>query len=275
MQCHCGGVRALPQALSVESAEYALMDAAEDGMWWYRALHARVAQALRSRPGPAAPAALRPPALSHAALLDAGCGTGGLLRRLAAACPDRPRFGLEYNPAAAARAAAKSGAVVASGDVARLPFADAAFGAVVSMDVLCHRGVDQAAALAEFRRVLAPGGTLVLNLPAFDWLMSAHDRRVHNARRYTAPQLRDLLAEAGFTQIQTQYWNAVLLPLMVLQRKILARQDDAASDVAPFPPWLDASLHLATRAEAALARLGLRWPAGGSVLAVATRGPGV
>jgi ubiquinone/menaquinone biosynthesis C-methylase UbiE len=264
MQCHCGGVRALPQALAVESAEYALMDAAEDGMWWYRALHARVAQALRacSVPG-AAPA-----------LLDAGCGTGGLLRRLAAAVPDRPRFGLEYNPAAAARAAAKSGAAVASGDVARLPFPDAGFGAVVSMDVLCHRGVDQDAALAEFRRVLAPGGTLVLNLPAFDWLMSAHDRRVHNARRYTAPQLRALLAASGFTDIRTQYWNAVLLPLMVLQRKVLARREEDASDVAPFPPWLDASLHLATRAEAALARLGLRWPAGGSVLAVATRGPG-
>ena len=244
----------------MEDAEYALMDAAEEGMWWYRALHPRMVAALRQRPGPAG-----------SALLDAGCGTGGLLRQLRQAQPGRPCFGLEYHPPAARRAAQKSDAPVASGDAARLPFVDAAFGALVSADVLCHRAVDQAAALAEFRRVLAPGGTLVLNLPAFDWLLSAHDRRVHNARRYTATQLRALLAGAGFERIETGYWNALLLPLMVLQRKVLARGQQDASDVAPFPPWLDAGLHAVTRAELGLSRLGLRFPAGGSVLAIASR----
>ncbi|WP_332837646.1 methyltransferase domain-containing protein, partial [Neoroseomonas rubea] len=84
----------------MEPAEYDLMDAAEERMWWYRALHARVLDALARRPGPAG------------ALLDAGCGTGGLLRRLAGL--DRPLVGLDFNPAAAARAAAKSGAVAAA-----------------------------------------------------------------------------------------------------------------------------------------------------------------
>ena len=227
-------------------------------MWWYRALHARVIDALRRRPGPAG------------ALLDAGCGTGGLLRRLVGL--GRPLAGLDFNPAAAARAAAKSGARTAAGDANRLPFADGAFAALTSCDMLCHRAVDPLTALAEFRLVLAPGGTMVLNLPAYQWLHSAHDARVHNDRRFNAAQARGLLAAAGFTAIEARYWNALLLPLMILQRKVL-RSDAAqdSSDVAPFPPWLDASLHGVTVIERAAGRIGLRYPAGGSILLVATR----
>jgi hypothetical protein len=119
--------------------------------------------------------------------------------------------------------------------------------------------------------VLKPGGALVLNLPAFEWLHSAHDIRVHNARRFTADQARALLEQAGFTAIETRYWNALLLPLMILQRKILKSDSEAKSDVAPFPPWLDAMLYAVTALEGFLARLGLRFPAGGSVLVIATR----
>ncbi|WP_235035354.1 class I SAM-dependent methyltransferase [Roseomonas sp. 18066] len=234
------------------------MDRAEAGMWWYRALRDRAEAELRAN-GPTGP------------WLDCGCGTGGLLHHLSRAFPSQPLVGLEYNPAAAFRAAEKSGAVVAAGDAGRLPFAEKSFAAVASMDVLCHAAVDQDAALAEMHRVLRPGGLLLLNLPAFAWLHSAHDRRVHNARRYTASQARALVEAAGFEGLRTHYWNALLLPLMVLQRKILARDEGAASDVAPFPPWLDASLYAATRAESALAGLGLRYPAGGSVLVTARR----
>ena len=242
---------------TVEPAEYDLMDAAEERMWWYRALHIRVMDALRRRPGP------------NGIVLDAGCGTGGLLRRLTAL--DRPLAGLEFNPAAAARAAAKSGALTAAGDANSLPFGDGAFAALTSCDVLCHRAVDPPTAVAEFRRVLAPGGTVVLNLPAYQWLRSTHDIRVHNDRRFTASHARDLLAGAGFTAIEARYWNALLLPLMILQRKVLRSDEAARSDEAPFPPWLDTTLHGATVFEHGLARLGMRYPAGGSILLVATR----
>jgi SAM-dependent methyltransferase len=254
----CSGLAAMRCNHPVEPAEYELMDAAEERMWWYRALHGRVTDALARRPGPAG------------AVLDAGCGTGGLLRRLAVL--GRPLVGLDFNPKAALRAAAKSGAVAAAGDANRLPFAPSTFAALTSCDVLCHRAVDPPAALAEFARVLAPGGTMVLNLPAYEWMHSAHDERVHNSRRFTATSARAMLGAAGFDAIEARYWNALLLPLMVLQRKVL--KSDAAhdsSDVAPFPPWLDATLHGVTAAERGLARLGLRYPAGGSILVVATR----
>ena len=235
----------------MEAAEYALMDEAEARMWWYRALHVRLADALADVTGP---------------VLDAGCGTGGLLARLA---PGRMLVGLEYDGAAARRAAGKSTALIAQGSINAMPFGPGSFDAVVSADVLCHQAVDPPVALAEIRRVLRPGGRVVLNLPAYQWLLSAHDHRVHNVRRFSAGSARALLRAGGFTAVRTRYWNGLLLPLMILQRKVLARHGDSASDVAAFSPWLDATLHGITALER---HLPFSLPAGGSVLVTATRG---
>lgn len=227
-------------------------------MWWYRHLHAHALGALSPLP-------------PHARILDAGCGTGGFLARLRAARPEARLVGVEYAEAASRRAAAKSRAIVASGSVNALPFPDTAFDAVVSLDVLCHVAVDEAAALAEFVRVLRPGGLLVLNLPAHEWLRSAHDARVHTARRYERAGLAARLAAAGLGAISVRHWNSLLLPLMLLQRRLLRRDAGAASDVKPFPPVLDASLGAVCALEAGLLRAGLRFPAGGSILATARK----
>lgn len=238
----------------MEPIEYALMDQAEAGMWWYRALHARIGDALVQ---------------VHGRVLDAGCGTGGLLARLRAQSGVE-LFGLENDASAAPRAAAKSGATIVRGSINALPFADASFAAAVSADVLCHGAVDPATALAELKRVLAPGGSLVLNMPSYQWLLSAHDHRVHNVRRTTAGALSRDLAAAGFTQVRARYWNTLLLPLMILQRKVLARGNDGEtmSDVAAFSPIIDATFYALTALER---RLGLKLPAGGSVLATARK----
>jgi len=228
------------------------MDGLEDRMWWYRALHARVIDALSSIQGP---------------VLDAGCGTGGLLAHLARR-PSLAAVGVEFSAKAASRAGQKSGLPVASGSVNALPFGAERFAAAVAADVLCHAAVEPATALAELYRVLRPSGLLVVNMPAYAWLLSAHDRRVHNARRQTAGELRRMIEAAGFVRPVVRYWNGFLLPLMIVQRKLRARRHDSASDVATFPPWLDATFHAITEIER---RSGLRLPAGGSILAIAER----
>lgn len=233
----------------MEPDEYARMDTVESSMWWYRALHSRLLIALAEGSGP---------------ILDAGCGTGGLLARIGRS---REAFGLEWHAAAAALAAAKSGRPIARGSINALPFAANTFGTVIAADVLCHAAVEPAVALAEVRRVLRPGGRLIVNMPAFRSLMSAHDVQVRNARRMSAPETRAMLETAGFRVLRARYWNGLLLPLMIVQRKIVARSSDR-SDVAAFPPWLDRMLHGMTAVER---RLPFPLPAGGSVLAIAER----
>src|SRR4030095_10515629 len=76
---------------SMERAEYDRMAALEDTMWWYRALHAGLVARLRRLSLP-----------DGARVLDAGCGTGGLLRRVGQAMPGLKLTGLEYDGEAAA-----------------------------------------------------------------------------------------------------------------------------------------------------------------------------
>ncbi len=76
----------------------------------------------------------------------------------------------------------------------------------------------------QFHRCLADNGLLVVNVPAYSWMLSAHDAAVHNVRRYTAKGLIRLLEAAGFRMVYATYWNAVLFPLMVITRKFLPKR---------------------------------------------------
>jgi SAM-dependent methyltransferase len=238
----------------VERIEYERMHAVEDRMWWYRGLRALVVQELsralaRAERGP---------------VLDAGCGTGGMLARLGSEA-----FGVEYDPIAASLAGAKSGRPVACGSVNEMPLGPAVLAGYVSLDVLCHGGVDPERAAREAHRCLKPGAVALFNLPAYGWLLSAHDRRVHNVRRFTRGQALALLAGCGFKVLKASYWNTLLFPLMLLHR--LTERADAESDVRDFPRWLDAAFSAALTAERTVIGAGIPLPFGGSLLIVAER----
>lgn len=79
---------------------------------------------------------------------------------------------------------------------------------VYSFNVLEHIE-DDAAALAALRRVLKPGGRLLLYVPAFMALYSAMDRRVGHLRRYTKTTLRDVVLDAGFTVHDVRYADSL------------------------------------------------------------------
>src|SRR5687768_3176006 len=155
----------------MNAAEYEAMYHAEDTLWWYVGMR-RIGEALlnaRLQPG------LR--------ILDAGAGTGGNLRWLS-------RFGtahgIDLAPEALRFCRARDLSTVARASVTDLPYPDSTFDLVTSFDVIYHLGVsDDVAALREAARVLKPRGTLLVRVPAFDSLRSAHDAAVHTRQRYS------------------------------------------------------------------------------------------
>lgn len=165
----------------------------------------------------------------------------------------------------------KSARPVCTGSIDELPFRDGSVAAIFSADVLCHAGVDETRALHEFHRCLCRDGWLVLNLPAYQWMLSRHDVAVSNTRRYTAGGVRRLLEPVGFASIHLSYWNALLFPLMVITRKVLPGGRGAVSDVKLYPAIVDTLCRIAMSCEAALMRRNLRFPFGGSILAVARK----
>lgn len=244
----------------MERGEYERMHALEGRLWWYRGLHGLIVDQV----GKMAHDSARP-------LLDAGCGTGGLLAALGRqrTCP--ARLGLEYDADAAALAAEKGKAGIVVGSVTALPFGSGTLGGIVSADVLPHRLVDPQQALEEARRCLEAGGFLILNLPAYQWMFSAHDRHVHSARRFTRRQAIGLAEDAGFRVRRATYWNCILFPLMAA-RRMLTRRGAGGSDVKPFPAPVDWLFGAIVGLERRLIGWGLSLPFGGSVLLVAQKG---
>ena len=110
------------------------------------------------------------------------------MRRLASEVPDWKLTGLDVLPLACQIARERSGCAVVEGRVEALPFADGAFVAVVSTDVLSSVEDDRAA-IREIFRVLRPGGVFIANVPAYPWLWSCHDVATNSVRRYRRNEL--------------------------------------------------------------------------------------
>lgn len=235
----------------MKAFEYAKMAAVEDAMWWYRGLHANLMSMVtvgeRSR------------------IADIGCGTGGFIRKNGWGAFV---VGLDLDEAACHIARAKTKSAICVGTVNALPFINESFDLIFSADVIGSEGVDQDQALREFSRCLSIDGILVLNLPAYPWLKSEHDRAVSNARRYTRGSIDELLRRTGFTSIRVTHWNTILFPLMLLRRLLFST---SGSDVMPFPAPVNLLFSNIMKLENLWLRSGRTLSFGGSVLAVAQK----
>jgi SAM-dependent methyltransferase len=233
----------------VQEAAYREHYQVEDRHWWFRGRWA-VVQAL----------------LSHASLparpriLDAGCGTGGNLRRYAGL---GEVSGVEPSPEAVRLCHERGFESVEEGGLEDLPFEDGSFDLVAATDVLEHVAAERRA-LEEMHRVAAPGGTLLLTVPAYMWMWTEEDERLHHQRRYTRPRLRRAVEGAGWEPIFDTYFNSLLLPPIAAAR-LLPRRDGERPDLERTPPGLDGPLSLPMRLEARLVRSGVRLPTGVSV----------
>lgn len=121
-------------------------------------------------------------------VLDVGCGTGDQLRIMAPLVAPGSAVGVDLSATLIARARQRTAPDLARvsfqvADACELPFADAAFDRVVANQVLLHLG-DPWRAVAEMRRVLAPGG--LLSIGEWDWdstCLALTDREL--GRRFT------------------------------------------------------------------------------------------
>ena len=246
----------------MEDIEYSVMAAVEEQHWWYVGMR-QIAQAWLDQL----------PTQRAWRALDAGCGTAGNVAYLLG--DYGPAYGLDLMQAAVQLGRKKTDAPLTQGSVLTLPYRDESFDLVTSFEVLYHRAVpDEVAALQEIYRVLKPGGWVLLRMPAYHWLYSAHDRSVHTRRRYTNKEVQKLLRAANFTIERSSYINSMLFPLILLQRLI--------ERIRPSAPTNESAMQLpgrlanklfgtARRFEARWLESGSSFPFGLSILTLAQK----
>jgi SAM-dependent methyltransferase len=185
----------------VEIEEYARIAAAEDDHWWYRSTRALMAQLLQPWLASRSPSTTR--------ILDAGCGPGGngawLADRGTVTGVDVAMEALEF-----VRARRPTTTPVRGG-LTDLPLRDGSFDAAIAITVL-YTVRDDLSAIAELRRVLRPGGVVLVVEPAFALLRRAHDLTVHGRRRYRRHRLVAAIEEAGFRVRRATYAYSFLAP---------------------------------------------------------------
>jgi SAM-dependent methyltransferase len=211
-------------------------------------------------------------------VLDIGCGAGNMFHHLA-------RYGtvvgVDNNPKPLL-VARERGYDVREGAAEDLPFEDESFDLVSLLDTVEHCD-DDIAVLRECYRVCAPGGHLVVTVPAFMWLWSHNDVLNDHKRRYTAPELRDRLESFGFRIRRMTYNNFTMFPMaaaLILLRRGTEAEPDLASphfddesyqvEMEPVPPLLNSILRGVTWTESQV----LRWmslPVGTSIICIAER----
>ena len=234
--------------------------AAERDHFWFRGFRRFVSPLL-------AAAAAGRTALS---ILDCGCGTGFNLQLLT---PYGRAVGIDLTWTGLRVARARGERGIAQASATHLPFADASFDLVTSFDVLV--ALDDAAedeALREMFRVLRPGGKLVVNVAAMEFLKGNHSILAREVRRYSRPTLRAALRRVGFRVDRLTYTNASILPALAVVRlaQRASGHEESAGEIAVPSPPVNAALSAVLAAEAAVVRL-MDMPFGSSLLALAEK----
>ncbi len=208
----------------MEVQSYRRLFEIEERLWWYHGRR-RVCFGLLDR-FLATEGSLR--------ILDVGCGTGLNLQYLG-------RYGdaqgVDMSPEALDFCLQRGVESVVLHTAERLPFKDSTFDLVTAFDVIEHIE-DDLSALAEFHRILKPGGHLLVYTPALPWLFDEHDRLVHHKRRYLLGDLKAKLSQSGFTERYLSYVNFLVLPIVLLAKLVFAlapRRRHREMEVPPEP----------------------------------------
>jgi len=205
--------------------------------------------------------------------LEIGCGTGYVLSALEYAFPGLSISGSEIFVNGLSYAKDRvSRCDLFQVDARNIPFENE-FDVIGAFDVLEHITEDEQV-LSEMYRVVRPGGGIILTVPQHDFLWSQRDEYACHVRRYSARGLEKKVQQAGFSVVRVTSFVSLLLPLLMLSR-LRRRVPDEVYDpllefkIGKLTNWaLEKTLGL----ERALIRMGLSFPAGGSLLLIARKG---
>jgi len=150
-------------------------------------------------------------------ILDVGCGTGANLLMLS---KYGDAEGVDISEDALAFCRERGLENVKLGAAEKLPYEDGTFDLVTALDVVEHLD-DDLGGLREMRRVLRPGGRVLLFVPTFMFLWGLQDDVSNHRRRYRLPELRRVLEQAGFEIERTTYANITFFLPILLARKLM------------------------------------------------------
>src|ERR1043165_2981188 len=150
-------------------------------------------------------------------ILDVGCGTGANLLMLS---KYGDAEGVDVSEDALSFCHERGLKQVKLGAAEALPYDDGTFDLVPALDVVEPLD-DDLAGLREMRRVLRPGGRVLLFVPTFMFLWGLQDDVSHHRRRYRLPELRRVLEQAGFQIERATYANITFFLPILLVRKLM------------------------------------------------------
>lgn len=188
---------------------YPIMFRVEQSHWWYAGRRRILASFLED--------ICRRVTDRRPRILDVGCGTGANLLMLS---QYGDAEGVDVSEDALTFCRERGLEQVKLGAAEKLPYDDDTFDLVTALDVVEHLD-DDLAGLREMRRVLRPGGRVLLFVPTFMFLWGLQDDVSHHRRRYRLPELRRVLEQAGFEIERTTYANITFFLPILLARKLM------------------------------------------------------
>ena len=253
----------------MNQVEYEIMNKFEENHWWYiglrgylSAVFSKYAELIPQKP----------------VVLDVGCGTGANLRHMNNFFNNGNFSGFDMNSSSIKYSKSKNpDARIYEGNINNPKLSDQKYDLITILDVLCTTGFENTInGLVEITNNLKPGGLLILNDPAFQWLYGEHDRAVHTIRRYTKKDMIKICRLLGLKPLTISYRNFFLFPLVVLHRiksKIFMpkKTEDCRSDVRINSLMVNSFFTNIMKLENWGAKLGINFPWGSSVSLVAQK----
>lgn len=245
----------------MKASEYPRFFEFETTHWWFRGLHSILLQTLDEL-------GLK----TDARILDAGCGTGGLLAAIRRNADGRV-FGFDLSAEAARFWPKRRLSAVWRASVNAIPLQSNCMDAVICVNVFECDEVDPPTAYRELWRITKPGGYLILSVPAHQWLGSEiHDAAINGSRRFNRKELAAIVDTCAVDIERMTHLFPFFLPAIATWRAIasLGRRSqkmEVRTDLFQSPKWINELLFLLTQAERSLLKH-TNFPFGSSLLCV-------